>query len=273
MTQSTYHTEGSPARHAGKARKIRLWRNVFALMLREMSSTYGRSAMGYLWALLEPIAGIMLLTFVFSLALRAPPLGTSFPLFYACGLLPFLAYLDISQKMAQAVRFSRQLLFYPGVSFIDALLARLLLNGMTQLMVAGLVFAAIILAYGLDVIIDPPALALAAAMTLALGAGIGTLNCFLLSSFPSWERIWAILNRPVLIVSGVFFLFDSIPPPYRGYLWWNPLVHIIGQTRKGIYATYDAAYVSPGYVFFLSLVLATLGVIFLRRHYLDIINT
>ena len=48
-------------------------RTVLALMLREMATTYGRSAGGYLWAILDPVLGIALLSVLFSLALRHPP--------------------------------------------------------------------------------------------------------------------------------------------------------------------------------------------------------
>ena len=60
---------------------FRFVRTILALILREMSTTYGRSAGGYIWAVLEPAAGIALLAFAFSLALRAPSLGTNFALF------------------------------------------------------------------------------------------------------------------------------------------------------------------------------------------------
>ena len=56
-----------------------------ALIIREMATTYGTSPGGYLWALLEPVAGIALLTFVFTLALDTPPLGQNFAFFYASG--------------------------------------------------------------------------------------------------------------------------------------------------------------------------------------------
>ena len=94
-------------------------RTIGALFIREMSTTHGRNAFGYAWAVLEPVAGIALLSLVFSLAFRSPSLGTNFPLFYASGLLPFMAYMDVSQKVAQSIRFSRQLIFYPGVTFVD----------------------------------------------------------------------------------------------------------------------------------------------------------
>ncbi len=241
-------------------------------MLREMSTTYGRSALGYLWTILEPVAGIFLLTFLFTLAFRSPPIGTNFPIFYASGLLPLFFYVDVSQKIAVALRFSRPLLFYPGVTYVDALIARLVLNGLTQIMVFWCVIVGLILMYRLDVIIDYTALFVGLVMLLGLAAGIGTLNCFLLSVFPVWERIWAILTRPLFLVSCIFFMFDTVPMPYRDWLWWNPLVHIVGQVRKGIYATYDATYVSYVYVASVSMVTLVLGLLLLRRYHRDIVN-
>src|SRR5690606_17476223 len=110
-------------------------RSVFALMLREMSTTYGRSPGGYLWAVGDPVAGVLLLSIVFSLAFRSPPLGTNFPLFYATGFLPFMAYTELTMKIGQAIRYSRPLLTYPTVTFVDALLSRLLLNLLTNVVI------------------------------------------------------------------------------------------------------------------------------------------
>ena len=70
--------------------RLRWLRVLFALVVREMSTRFGRSWGGYLWAIVEPVGGILLLTFIFSLALRKPPLGTNFALFYASGMVPVL---------------------------------------------------------------------------------------------------------------------------------------------------------------------------------------
>ncbi|MEO0656736.1 MAG: sugar ABC transporter permease, partial [Pseudomonadota bacterium] len=73
-------------------RRFASLRSIIALMLREMATSYGRSPGGYLWAVLEPAAGIAILTLIFSFAFIGPPIGTSFPMFYATGMVPFLAY-------------------------------------------------------------------------------------------------------------------------------------------------------------------------------------
>lgn len=258
---------------AQKPRSFRTSRTLSALILREMSTTYGRTAFGYLWAILEPAAGILLLTLVFSIALRSPALGTNFPLYYASGLLSFMTYSDVSNKIAQALRFSRPLMSFPAVTYVDAILARLILNAVTQLMVIGITLSAIIVGFGVDVMIDFPVLLAAIFLALLLAFGIGTLNCFLFYQFPIWERLWAILTRPLFFISCIFFLFETVPEPYSDYLWFNPLVHITGLFRKGIYQEYAADYVSVPFVLGLSLICLLLGMLLLRRHHREILNS
>lgn len=250
-----------------KPRRFRTIRTISALMLREISTTHGKSAFGYIWAIAEPAAGILLLTLIFSLALKSPPLGTNFPLFYASGLLPFLAYLDMSGKVAQSLRFSRPLLAFPAITVLDPILARTLLNGLTQALVMAIVFSGIIFGFGVDITLNAYRIVSAFFMAMALAIGLGTLNCYLFVRFPFWERIWGIVNRPLFFLSGVFFTFESIPQPYADYLWANPLIHLVGEMRRGIYVTYEGEYISYLYVYGIAGACFGLGLLSLRRYY------
>ena len=234
-------------------------RTVIALVLREMATSYGRSPGGYVWAVAEPVAGIALLTFIFSLGFHAPPLGSSFALFYASGLVPFLIYSDISGKVAQSINFSLPLLGYPRVTLVDAILARTVLSIMTQTLVCGLVFGGLLLMVGTQSRLDATRLFQAILMAFALGFGIGTINCFLITLYPVWQRVWSILNRPMFLLSCIVFVFETIPLPFRDWLWYNPIVHIVGMTRQGLYFSYAGEYIMPLYVYFLSLGLSVCG--------------
>lgn len=253
-------------------RRFGTLRTVAALVLREMSTTYGRTPGGYIWAVAEPVGGIVLLTIIFSIGFRDPPIGTNFAIFYATGLVPFLYYSDLSGKVAQSITFSRPLLAYPAVTFLDAVLARIITNVVTNLMVAYIVLAGIYLF--MDTRTDPqmPQIALSLAMSTVLGAGIGTLNCYLFSSFPVWAKIWGILMRPMFILACVIFPFASVPQPYRDWLWWNPLIHIVGQMREGFYPSYDGSYIDPAYVFAIGLVTGMAGLALLLRYHRDLLN-
>lgn len=262
----------APQRPYRTGPRFRMARTVVALMLREMATTYGRSAGGYIWAILEPVLGVALLSVIFSMALRNPGLGSNFPLFYATGFLPFAMFNDISNKVATSIRFSRPFLAYPSVTFIDTMVARVVLNALTHATVMCIVITGIFIIFRIPVVVDMVSVFEALLMTTMLGVGVGTLNCYLLTSFPIWERTWQIATRPLFLMSGVFFLFDMMPAKAQDFLWYNPLVHCIGMLRRGIYPTYEASYVSQLYVYAVAITLLLFGLLLLARNHRDLLE-
>ncbi len=246
-------------------------RAIIALMLREMATTYGRSPGGYIWAILEPVGGILLMTAIFSIAFRSPPIGVSFPIFYATGIIPFMAYNSISNKIGASISFSKSLLAYPTVTYLDAILARFVVNFVTEIMVAYILFSCLL--YFLDAgnILDGIKIIEAFIMMGVLSFGVGVFNCFLIGLFPVWGSIWRVLSRPMFLISCVFFTFETIPQPYQDYLWYNPLVHVVGMSRSAFYAEYDAVYVTPLYVYGIGLGLTVVGLLLLKRHYRELL--
>ena len=98
-------------------------RTITALILREMQARYGNSPGGYVWAVLDPVGKLMIMSFLFSFVIRSPSLGNSFILFYATGLLPFALFSAISGATTQSLNYSRALLTYPVVMWLDAIFA------------------------------------------------------------------------------------------------------------------------------------------------------
>ncbi|KIC18753.1 MULTISPECIES: ABC transporter permease [unclassified Leisingera] len=256
----------------GRARSFAALRTIAALMLREMSTRYGRTPGGYLWAVLEPLAAILFLSVGFSLVIRNPSLGTSFLLFYATGFLPFNLYQSVSNTVARALSYSRPLLRYPAVTWIDALLARFLLNSLTGILVTLLLTGAVLAVIDSRAVLDLPPAVLAMFLAMILGLGVGALNCVLSGLFPLWEVAWSILTRPLFIASGILFIYEDLPPLAQDILWFNPLIHITGLMRTGFYPTYTASYASVPFVLLSSLGLLALGLVLTGRYHRDILN-
>ncbi|GAA6202869.1 ABC transporter permease [Aquicoccus sp. SU-CL01552] len=253
-------------------RRFAAARTVLALVLREMSTRYGRTPGGYAWAILEPLGAILVLSLAFSIVMRTPPLGTSFILFYATGYMPFDLYQTLSNMVGKAINFSKPLLKYPAVTWLDAVLARFLLNSLTGILVTLLLLTGILAVIDGRTVLDLPPVVEAMALAMLLGLGVGVLNCALMGLFPLWDMIWSIATRPLFIASGVFFLYDSMPPLAQDILWYNPLMHITGLMRTGFYPTYTASYVSHVYVLGVSLALLAMGLILMGRYHRDILN-
>jgi capsular polysaccharide transport system permease protein len=247
-------------------------RTVLALILREMSTRYGQSPGGYLWAVLEPLGAILILALGLSLLIRHPSLGTSFILFYATGFMPFSVYQSIQNTVSRALNFSRPLLMYPSVTWLDALIARAALNILTGVMVSYLLLAGIVLVDRTSAVIDIGPVILAMVMTALLGVGVGAFNCLLIGMFPAWEIIWSIISRPLFLASGILFLFEDLPRSIQTFLWYNPLLHIVGEMRRGFYPMYSPQYVSPAYVILLSLGLLAFSLVLLQRYHADILD-
>jgi len=241
-------------------------RAITALIIREMITTYGRSPGGYFWAVAQPVALIMVLSLAFSLILRSPPLGTNFILFYASGLLPLRMFQTLTINVGGALQFSKPLLGYPRVTFIDAIAGRTILTVLTQIVIGVVILGGIRLWTESGDILTFELIALAYVSVIILGVGIGMLNCFLFTLLPVWRLFWGVLTGPLILLSAVIYLFEDVPLAAQNLLWYNPLVHVTGLSRMGFYATYNPSYISLTFVLACAVIPAFFGVLLLRKY-------
>lgn len=261
-------TEATMEARAGQAEnpfRVHL-RVVGALMRREMTTRYGRSAGGYFWAIAEPIAVIALLSLVFSTLARTPSLGRSFPVFFATGYIAYSLYRNTADQISTAIRANKALLRYPNVNPWDAIVAAGTLQLLTECMIAALILPALIVATGEPVLIAPEWLLGALAAAAILAFGVGSVNAVMFVVHPIYERIYKILMRPLFIISGIFFLPEALPSQLRELLALNPVVHIVAAFREGVYPVYHATLDRLEYPIILGLTLCLLGQLLARRH-------
>lgn len=242
-------------------------RTIGALIMREMTTRFGRTPGGYLWALLQPLAMILLMALAFSLLQRTPALGTSFVLFKATGMLPYQLFRTPSRMVGGALSYSRALLAYPGVTWVDAVIARWTLNTLVMVIVTILILSGTVIYNDLSLILDWPMILSAIALAALLALGWGVFNIYMSERFDIYDHIWMIMTAPLMIASGVLFLYDDLPRFAQAILWYNPLVHIVGMMRAGFYSVYEPQYISVTLVLFYALIPLTLGLMLLRRHH------
>lgn len=247
-------------------------RAIAALMIREINSTYGRSPGGYIWAILQPIGMIILLSLGFALLIRAPSLGTSFLVFYATGFLTYDLYNQMQKKIMRCITYSRAMLAYPRVTWVDAILARFLLNTLTLVTVFSIVMIAILSFVNERTVIDLIPILIGISLAASLGLGIGTLNCLISGLFPVWDSVWKIISRPMFIASGVLFIIEDLPPLAQDILWWNPVIHATALVRTGFYPTYEASFVSLEYAFGFAMVTFAAGLLFMRAYHQKVLE-
>lgn len=253
-----------PVRGVEGVKWLRL-RVLSAMVLREMSTRYGKSYFGYFWAIAEPVAYVAMFSVLFSYISRNPLLGQSFPVFFATGVMVYFFYRGTSSVCAAAFSGNRALFTYPQVSLLDAILSRAVLEFFTRALVSAIVLTGVIWVENFETIYDIGPILLAPLICLAAGLGVGMINSILFGLSQSYQRFFMIVTRPLMIVSGVIFIPERLPPDGREIILWNPLVHMVAYFRTGFYPTYRADYINFPMMIGGPLLLIVVGLFLIRR--------
>ena len=264
-------TEIPPAQ-VPKSRRFRTFRVIMALILREIGSRDSRSSLGFLWAILDPIGTVVVLSFAFSMISKNPRLGDNFQLYYVTGVVPFHMFTRTSNRVASSIRYSKQLLGFPAVTVLDALFARFLLNFLVDIVVFVVLATGVVSYYHLRVSPDVPSIISSLVMSGSLAVGVGTFNSVLFMAYPTYENIWGMFSRPMLLASGVMILINDLPDYLFRILQWNPMAHFVGEMRHAFFPSYDSSYVTPSYVYMIAGVTFTIGLVTLHRFVFDVLD-
>lgn len=240
-------------------------RIVSALLIREMSTRFGSKPGGYIWALLDPAAHVILLTLLFQVIARTPALGTSFPLFFATGYIAFNFYSSTVNFISSAVKGNKALLSYPNVAPVDTVTARYILQFGTMAVVGFIIIGSILLTLHTTPVLDWSAILEAAIAASLLGLGVGMGNAVLFARAPLYEKVYGIVTKPLMLMSGVFFLPDHIPHPFREFLLLNPIIHVVILFRTGFYPEYRGDALNTEYLYGFILCVLFLGMLLFTR--------
>jgi capsular polysaccharide transport system permease protein len=140
--------------------------------------------------------------------------------------------------MTFAVTANGPLLQLPDVGAFDVILARGLLELVTDILVA----VALLAGFGAIGLATLPAdfsgVAAATAAVWLLGCGFGFVNAVINAFFKSWDKIWAQLTRTLYFCSGIFYVPGMMPDWIRDLLVWNPVLHAVDWFRASFFADY-----------------------------------
>jgi capsular polysaccharide transport system permease protein len=218
-----------------------------ALILRDIRSRYFGSAWGYLISLGWPLTHIgvlMILNYVFA---RVHPYGETALLWYATGIVPFMAFNYMARFITLGFVQNTPLLSFPAVKTLDIVMARVIV----EILGAGMVFAIIyatLAAVGVDFFpVHAPTAFYGMAIGLLLGVGLGIIIALLSKIAPMWSVVGFLFLLVQWGISGIFFVPSHIPEIVRDILWYNPVMHSVALFRAGYYEGYAADWLDVGY--------------------------
>lgn len=244
-------------------------RVIYAIIMREVRTRFGKSNLGYLRALLEPavfIAGFVVIWLAIG---RASPVAVPVELFFLCSLFPYNAFMRTWDYTSSAITANTGLLMFPVVRPLDFFIARTVLEGASQILV--FVILAIVIQ---GLFCEPRHLpdnllgVLGASMAaILLGASAGLVIGCLTMEFPSISVVMQLVRRLLFFTSGVFFMADSLPVIIKDYLYWNPVLHVTEWFRSAYFSESSSDFLDLQYLWGCIVVLMLAGLMLERRLY------
>ncbi len=214
------------------------FRVLWVIVLRDMHTRFGKTKLGYLWAIITPITYAGASAVAYTVMGRHPPLGDSMVVFFALGFLPFFMFRNVIFQLTRTIQSSQNMLTHPIIMPNDVVFAKSLVECSTMFVVGVIVFSLIAWWQLPWKPHDSAGLLAAILTTMLLGTGMGAVSALLALFIRSWDRASRLVLRPFFLVSGVMLLTDTVPESFREIIVWNPLLHCIEWVRVSFYGGY-----------------------------------
>lgn len=243
---------------------------VYALVLREVGSRLGKSRVGLLWVLVEPVAHLVFPIVIFGFFMERALPGIEYPIFLVYGFLPFLLFKTLCLQTMEGVSANRGLLSYRQITLMDVFIAKAIAYCAIEAIVFAIVLGGLAM-FAFDVLPSyPPEFAGALALTVALAFGLGLLFAALGSLVPDSKSLIRVLFLPLYLASGVLFPVTRFPESLIDLLALNPVLHLVELTRSAAIEHYEPMrQLNVVYPAFLALATNFIGLAMYRLRYLS----
>jgi len=240
-------------------------RVLYALLMREIITRFGRENLGVLWLIAEPMLFTLGVTTLWTAA--GMHHGSPIPIvaFAVTGYSSVLMWRNSASRATAAVADNKPLLFHRNVRVIDVLLTRIALE------VGGATASFILLSLLFNFVGWMPApidllkvvfgwLMLAwfgASVALLIGAGTAFSQIV--------ERLWHPAAYLLFPLSGAAFMVDWLPVSAQKFVLLLPMVHGVEMLREGFFGNVVPTHYDVGYMASCCLVLTLAGLHFVRQ--------
>lgn len=225
-------------------------RIIWSLCARDTKRMHRASPFGVLSALIEPLAVILLMTFVLgAVRMKIPGMGDFLFLFITTGVCPIYMFRRGTRSVERHVISSRQLLWFPNLRPVHLMFAGLLQAFLTM----SALFVAITIAFKLLYKVPSPENMLMAMVPLLcnglIAYGFGSMNLVIRSWFPFWSTIFSTMFAPLGLLSGLFLSADALPDRVLKYLYYNPILHSTELCRTWYFPDYTSDFFDGHYYY------------------------
>jgi capsular polysaccharide transport system permease protein len=240
-------------------------RVIGALMIRELSTRFGRENIGFLWVMAEPLLFAGLVGIVWTFMKGPEEHGVSVVAFVATGYIPLTMFRNSVGRVVRIFSVNGSLMYHRQIKVLDFIFVRFLIEMIGALM--AFLFIAVILMY-FDLFPVPADMGyflagwfVYAFFTLSLCLVLAPLS----EMSDVLEKFMPVTVYIMIPFSGTFNMVSWLTPEAREILLYSPFVSGMELMRYGIFGDRVTPYHNVSFALIASLICTLIGLAMCRR--------
>jgi len=207
------------------------WELLWNLTKKTIKVRYKQSAFGIGWAILQPLAMMMMFALIFSALLKIPSDGLPYPLFVYSALLPWQLFSASLSNAVPSLVTNTSLMrkvYFPRMLFVMAAIAACLVD----FAIGATIYLGMMIWYGVDfgpiLLWVVPILVVQLVFTLGLSLLLAPLNAWYRDvrvALPLMLQLW-------MYATPIIYPISVVPDSLKLYYMLNPTVGIMNSWRS-----------------------------------------
>lgn len=222
-------------------------RVIWALLLRELSTRYGRQNIGFLWLIIEPLFFAGVVTLMWSAIKPEFEHGVPVVPFVVTGYMAILLSRHMIQHGMNCVKANIGLLYHRQITVMHLFIARLTLEFIGVSLAFLVIYLSMLFIGEMSPPKDLPRLFAGWSLLAWMGVGLALIFGALAELFEFMERIVGVITYIMVPLSGVFYMVAWIPAGFRRFVQVLPFIHPVEMLRSGYFGEFVPTYYDTGY--------------------------
>lgn len=210
-------------------------RVIGALMIRELTTRFGRENIGFLWILAEPLLFAVLVGFIWRLMKGPTEYGVDIYAFVVSGYIPLVLFRSVVSRSISSFTANGSLMYHRQIKILDIIIVRFLIELVGHMM-AYLVIAIVLGALGFfpwpyDMGVFLIGWGYYALFALSVCLVIAPLS----ELSEALEKFMPVTLYVMIPFSGTFYIVSALSPAVAEIVLYSPPVHGMEMMRYGLF--------------------------------------
>ena len=240
-------------------------RAIFAVTVLLMKKQLGQRGLKLAYEILKPCMLLAIMVPLWGFVARSAPFGLPFSAFLATGLLPLVFYRSGAKTMMGMRGQFAKFVQIPAVTELHVALAIVFRDAAVNIMIFLFMIGAMMAA---GLVSGPDRIAplvFLVPVFMVFNLGHGLVNLAMALAIPKiWNIVFATMNRPLLIISGVIYANETLPYGLAQAFSYMPSAQFIMWMRDAYFREYTSTNLSYSYMAQFTIILLLPGLVLVR---------